>query len=483
MCRSRFNLLRFLQGRSVFCALLLCLAGSISLAAEQRTWTSSDGKTLIASFVSAEGDKVTLRLQGGREVSLPLSRLGDADQALVRDKMKKGLAFTMKTMPEETQAPREVEVSGGPRVFRTAHFEFETDRDVSRGFIAEACRVYEGTYLALNSLPHGLTFMPPGDRTHYRGRFMNDSDFQQIASQKMPTIRGQRVVGLYLGSEQELLVPYSSLGAKSLGSRLTLRKSSDTTTLIHEIVHQVMHDWLPLIPTWFSEGIAEYIAAVPYQNGRFEFRNAERGLRERLEEQYRFDGNVIANVLPPSSFLGGYEWTGSVREYRDSMLAIYYFMHLDDPRRQGSVVGAYLRMVDSAMEDTEQVQRDLMAFEKDRLAYNEQVKKFNQKLDQFQKEVDSYNERVRLHNDQVRKGVPEEDRIVVGTIPEEPTPPKDIELPDTVRSAVREGRLDLVGMVQGKAYPALLRGRDPEEVDAAMRKAFAEMGWEVDYAD
>lgn len=476
--------LRACLGGAALAVVVLSAAGG-----EMRTWTSIEGQSLRASLLSAEGDSVLLQLDSGREAKVPLTRLSEADRRFVEHRRRTGRALVLSAMPEESSIPREIEVEGGPGVFRTEHFEFETDEKVSSAFISEAARVFEGTYQALDSLPHGLTFAPPGDRSHFRGRFMSDRAFFSFAADRVPEIRGQRVVGLYLGKEKELLVPYSSLGAKQLGSRMTLRKSSDTTTLIHEIVHQVMDTWLPVIPTWFSEGMAEYLAAVPYQNGRFEFRNAERGLRERLAERYGIREGHIGQVIPPSTYFevlkrsaGEPEWGGTVREYRDALLTIYYFMHLADPEEAGVPVGAYLRFVDAALDDVDQVRQDLAAFEKKRLDYNEQVQEFNAALRKFREEAAAYNERVVQYNEQVRSGVPGPDRIEVGERPAEPVPPKQIVVPGSLESAAATGgAIDLVVLVQEKALPALLQGGESSELDRRMKEAFAEIGFEIGY--
>ena len=498
-------------------ASIFALLGLLSLPVfgEQfRTWTSTDGKKLSASLIHADSKNVIFKMKGGREAKVPLTRLVEADQKLIAAKLKAGKAFEIEAIPEATQAPRELDVSGGPRVFTTPHFQFETDQDVLRGFIAEAARVYEGTYYALNGLPLGLKFSPPEGKSHFKGRFMSDSAFDQIANSKMPSLPGQRVVGLYLGKEQELLVPYSSLGAVRRGDRLSLRKSSDTTTLIHEIVHQVMHEWLPVIPTWFSEGMAEYISAIPYQNGRFDFSKAESGLLHRLEKDYGIKGQV-SSVIRPSSYFEKYlspskgeeekpiekpdknlnsftanpntrqagpdGWTGNVKEYRDAMLTVYFFMHLYDQRNAGAPVGAYLRMVDSSMEDTEKVKEILKSFEKEVEVYNAGIDQFNAALTKYRAEVAAYNERVTKYNEQGEAGVPEKDRIKVGEIPVEPPPPGKLDVPPEIEAARFGGVIDLPAMVKHASLPGLLQGRKLEELDQAMKAAFADIGLQIQY--
>ena len=44
-----------------------------------RTWTSVDGRTLQAEYISSSAGKVTIKM-GSREYTLPLSRFSPADQ-------------------------------------------------------------------------------------------------------------------------------------------------------------------------------------------------------------------------------------------------------------------------------------------------------------------------------------------------------------------------------------------------------------------
>ena len=53
-------------------------------AAHARLWTSNDGKTLEAEWVSAVQDQVTLKRSDGQVFTLPLSRLSEADQNWVK---------------------------------------------------------------------------------------------------------------------------------------------------------------------------------------------------------------------------------------------------------------------------------------------------------------------------------------------------------------------------------------------------------------
>ncbi|MCE5268935.1 MAG: hypothetical protein LLG00_13740 [Planctomycetaceae bacterium] len=57
-------------------------------AGPERTWTSNDGRQILARFMRATADTVVLWFNG-REVTLPLTRLSEADQQYVKEELKK----------------------------------------------------------------------------------------------------------------------------------------------------------------------------------------------------------------------------------------------------------------------------------------------------------------------------------------------------------------------------------------------------------
>ncbi|MEM9478400.1 MAG: SHD1 domain-containing protein [Verrucomicrobiota bacterium] len=53
-----------------------------------RTWTSVDGKKIEAEFIETDGETVTIRRDDGRQFTLPLDKLSEADRNFVRKKAK-----------------------------------------------------------------------------------------------------------------------------------------------------------------------------------------------------------------------------------------------------------------------------------------------------------------------------------------------------------------------------------------------------------
>jgi len=66
----------------LFCLTIL----TVTLTAKEplRTWTSTDGRTLQAEYISSAAGKVTIKM-GSREYTLPLSHFSPADQQYVAE--------------------------------------------------------------------------------------------------------------------------------------------------------------------------------------------------------------------------------------------------------------------------------------------------------------------------------------------------------------------------------------------------------------
>ena len=64
----------------------LAFALLLPLTTQARTWTSTDGKTLEAKFVSATDSEVTLKRDSdGKQFTLPISRLSNDDQIFIKE--------------------------------------------------------------------------------------------------------------------------------------------------------------------------------------------------------------------------------------------------------------------------------------------------------------------------------------------------------------------------------------------------------------
>ncbi len=491
--------------KRVFLLLLVLTASALSVLAEHpvRLWKSSDGKAIEASLIQADRTAVILKLRNGREATVPLERLSEADRQHVGDLVAAGSGLRVGTMPAETKIDPNLPAEGGPKTYTTAHFTFECETEVTKAFISEASRVFEGTLEAVRALPLGLDPKPAEGETRFRTLFLERGTFENefnknrtepetanpgsgasVAPPGAGTDNVANVAGVYIPKRKEVLVPYTSLGVSMSGSKVSLRRGSDTSTLIHEVTHQVMHEWLPVMPLWLGEGLAEYLSALPYQNGRFEFKNAVAGLKEALREDYRIEeGEEVTIYLPHKLVdLSNAGWSGVPMDYLSAMMLTYYFVHLDQPEKPCATLAGYLSLLRQSKEDVEkhisEHNRAVKEFEAKRVAFNEEVGKYNALVTTYKGEVDAYNERVTTYNTQLRNGVPEGGRVKVGEEPVPPTPPTELVVPEILKAD--DGQpIDFLAQMKKAARPALFRGRGNEQLDEEVIAAFAGIGIQV----
>jgi len=78
------------------------------------------------------------------------------------------------------------------------------------------------------------------------------------------------------------MVPFESLGLVKRTSSWSVDYDKTNKTLPHEITHQLMDReyFAPGARGWFSEGIAEYIAATPYRSGKFTVNKAQSAIEQ-----------------------------------------------------------------------------------------------------------------------------------------------------------------------------------------------------------
>src|SRR5262245_8092886 len=71
--------------RAAVAGLLACFMLSLTslLAAQERTWTDVDGRTMRAEFIREVDGEVSF-LQGNKLITLPLTRLSEADRQHIR---------------------------------------------------------------------------------------------------------------------------------------------------------------------------------------------------------------------------------------------------------------------------------------------------------------------------------------------------------------------------------------------------------------
>jgi len=230
-------------------------------------------------------------------------------------------------------------------VYATPHFQFKSDAKLNPTVIRQFSEIFEATYNALEQLPLGLDLKPKE-----KGRFKTQlfSSFRRYFLAGGPP----GSAGAYSPNLDLIIVPLESLGVKRSGKKFvkTDAKDQDNGTLIHEITHQVMRKWLGTLPIWYTEGIADYMAAAPYRNGIFSFGSPSRAVRDQLKSRYGIWGSFAmpkpANMFSISRKRWSQELTsgrGTANYASAGMLATYF--HHKDGNGDASGIRAYIQAI------------------------------------------------------------------------------------------------------------------------------------------
>jgi len=157
-------------------------------------------------------------------------------------------------------------------------------------------------------------------------------------------------------------VPLTNLGVEYTGTRFIVDQSKRSTTLTHEITHQVMMRWLATpMPTWLSEGIAEFVSSQSYDNGRFKLTSMNRAIAEeitgggggdlrmvRAEKLMNISSEDWAREL--ASGTGG-------ENYNSASALAYYFLRLDGEGDASNLV-EFLKSLTSGNDDAARTAQD-----------------------------------------------------------------------------------------------------------------------------
>jgi hypothetical protein len=330
---------------------LLIMAGIMTLTypASARTWTDVQGRKLEADMVSSNGREVMLKLEGGKSVSIPLAQLSAEDRKFVKEEAGKGgttpgaeeesLNFD-RPWPDNVKFDEDPQVEivsedkeANRYVYESASFRFVSDVRLSRQVVKGFAVMFESTYQYCRALPLAIT-----------GGIKTDGKFQILLFEKKETYveagGPPTSAGVFISAKSAVMVPLTSLGVKQVGSGYMLDRDVSNRTLIHELTHQLTP--MPYFQNgamgWFTEGIAEYVAATPYRQGRFKVKSnfddivAYATAYGKDATRGRALGKDISAPhlkdyfqMPYSAFTG----TDANFNYGLALMLTTYFLHLD----------------------------------------------------------------------------------------------------------------------------------------------------------
>lgn len=311
------------------------------------------------SIVSFENDELTLKTSRGN-FELPLSRLSKEDQEYVKEWVSKASPSDPPTPDDEKtdngkgsignfdniklgEWPKSVaaefnidqihvvkEDRAGEYIYRSPHFEFQSNVRLSKSVVREFSRIFEATYEFANAIPVGLNAQP-SDGGFYVTKLYETRE-QYFYDGGVP---GSGGMFTYKGGKGMIKIPLPNLGVKNTGARFVVDASKSSTTLIHEITHQIMLRWLPLMPVWMVEGFAEVISSQAYSKGRFRLTNTSRAIKDEVTRYSSSNRDFIMLNIEDLMSMSSQKWSsaltgrGSSRNYSSANLLLYYFLRID----------------------------------------------------------------------------------------------------------------------------------------------------------
>jgi hypothetical protein len=303
-----------------------------------RAWTGGTGVQFTATLLTFDGTTAVFRMANGRQAKAALTQLSATDQQYLADWLKRQpVKFTMPDIVGVDSAKIKAEIveeneASEKFVYRTEHFEFDSQGKFSISLLREVSRTFEATYELLRQLPWGIDPSPPSGKLFKARLLKNKEEYMKAGG--IPNSGG-----IYKSADETFYAPFESIGLKPFGKGYTKDDDFKADTLVHELTHQMMHFWLPYLPNWVVEGTAEYTENLPLKAGRFRVSGAKGGLKDYTDflKKRAVGGMPEPYPLDKLFKITNEEWgytlaqdpTVSRRMYFTSYLLVYYFMHID----------------------------------------------------------------------------------------------------------------------------------------------------------
>jgi len=348
-------------------ALLILLSPCVfAQDASSRPWKDVQGRVIQAAFVSATADTVTLRMADGKEHQIPLARLSAEDQAFVKSQAKtpasaappvtaqgvtpavtaaslNRLPVEKRVWPEIVQVPTksiEIELSeespaARKFVYVSESFQFTSQAKLGKNIMMEVARTFEATKSLVSSLPWGVVCRPPEGFERYQAALYETR--RDYVAAGGPENSG----GVYMTGDKVFRVPFPSIGLKLVGKTYAKDADYDGGTLIHEITHQVMDEYLTFLPVWVIEGTAEYTEMIPYNAGKFRAEAHKTGFKDYVQEMQKRGLALDIGNLETHMTMNRAAWSGIADSssqkmgqlYLRSALVVYFLCHLDGDKK------------------------------------------------------------------------------------------------------------------------------------------------------
>lgn len=349
----------FLRAAPILFAAIFATA-ALAQAPLAGTWTLRDGRQFGAELLAADGLRATFGT-GSQKVVVGLSDLGPQDAEKVRSwragDFRAPLVDPAKLAPWPAQAaPEPVEVKlisedAGTFTYESAHFRMISDVKLPASAVREIATVFEATRAVLIAIPLGLH--AGGEREKYPVLLLGSGEAYAAAGG--PPGSG----GYYEGRTRRMLVLLPNLGIEQKGGVVQANHAGSLFVLKHEVTHQLLSRWNARLPMWLYEGLAEYVASLPYSQGRYTLRNPGAGMRDYLLKWRKGKDDRSIRLIPATQLMKmeGREWREAVQQqaaydlYNSAALLTWHFIQQEGGSSFASYLAAMRRGREPAMEE------------------------------------------------------------------------------------------------------------------------------------
>ncbi len=346
--------LRWITPLALILLFLLCDKAN----AQERSWTNSSGKAIVATLIEISGDKAVLKMSD-RNFEVPIASLSTPDQEFIKTWKKSDMADPSKDgeikpnwdspWPKTVSADvdQEIEVikeddAAKEYIYASPHYEFICDVKLNTSVVKRFSLLFEATNLVCRELPLGMV-KPFREERHKIHLFETREAY---ISKGGP----ESSAGVYIsrGGEGDILIPLTSLGVKKVGSNYSVDYDKENTTLSHEISHQLtdVEYYAEGARGWFTEGMAEYIANSGYRSGKFDINDLQKLIAKvtaygadgrggrALGEEFSAPDLQEFYMQSYDSFLSNAQLS-----YGLGALLVYYYFHMDENKDAANIKG------------------------------------------------------------------------------------------------------------------------------------------------
>ncbi|MBK1831585.1 hypothetical protein JIN77_12665 [Verrucomicrobiaceae bacterium R5-34] len=355
-------------------SLLICCDYALA-----RTWTDVKGRSLEAEIVGKSDQTVDLKLSSGKTVTIKTATLSQKDREFVANWAPKTAdkdalggdieRYFSSEWPRLISADVGMEIDEsrgdeGEFIYTSPHYEFISNAELSKSVVKRFALLFEATYLYVKALPLGNSKAHVASGQRYKIYLFEKMEQYYRAGGPVGS------AGVFMGGKEIIMVPFRSLGLIKGSSSWRVDYDRTNKTLPHEITHQITDReyYAQGARGWYTEGLAEYVAATPYRSGKFSVNAADRAIEQYVTGFSRSDNrgrNLGTDIKAPdlkqfmdqsyASFTGG---NGNYN-YGFSALLVTYFCHYDGDEDAANLKN-FLRALKAGKKGAE-AQKELLA--------------------------------------------------------------------------------------------------------------------------